>query len=348
MAFCRITPAYAGSTPSTATMHPEWTGSPPRTRGGAPLIERVIAAPWGITPAYAGSTLFDTKPFAGNGDHPRVRGEHADLVHRLPIRLGSPPRTRGARRTTSPRPASMGITPAYAGSTPPPPTAGAPTWDHPRVRGEHIIQRHHPPGEAGSPPRTRGARWHPEADQTPAGITPAYAGSTTGRSSGNRRHGGSPPRTRGARRCRLDKQGRQGITPAYAGSTRPPLMSAATPRDHPRVRGEHCTSAISVGCPPGSPPRTRGALQSTRDSHAAWRITPAYAGSTCAAPASASHSGDHPRVRGEHKMSENHSNIGRGSPPRTRGALVVLGRPRQRVGITPAYAGSTSGAMTTG
>ena len=135
---CGIIPAYAGSTSSSVSPCTRFTGSSPHTRG----------AP---EPQATRSLL--------TRDHPRIRGEH--LVSSLYGRL--------VER----------IIPAYAGSTIPcrgcpsspegssPHTRGAPRlparrrstrWDHPRIRGEHVV------------PGCQAAH--------PAGIIPAYAGST--------------------------------------------------------------------------------------------------------------------------------------------------------------------------
>ena len=177
-------------------------------------------------------------------DHPRIRGEHE-----------------GGHKATK---FTMGIIPAYAGSTltqrartaPPtgssPHTRGAPRAtgagqrrgrDHPRIRGEHQVV-HAQRAEA-------------------RGIIPAYAGSTMSASLSSTSYPGSSPHTRGA--------------PVSV----PPRARAS--RDHPRIRGEHgclvgglgCLLGIipayagSTFCRPsnellmmGSSPHTRGALQS--------------------------------------------------------------------------------------
>ncbi len=110
----RITPAYAGNTDqsfqiaSSTEDHPRirgehahfdedlilFLGSPPHTRGTqyAFLSLAVVA---GITPAYAGNTLYKCKFNEIKRDHPRIRGEHPfELVFRTPV-IGSPPHTRG-------------------------------------------------------------------------------------------------------------------------------------------------------------------------------------------------------------------------------------------------------------
>ena len=177
----------------------------------------------------------------------------------------------------------------WAGSSPH--TRGAPiprqsacprAGDHPRIRGEHRDERR--------PTRRAG------------GIIPAYAGSTSLRTTLVLKLWGSSPHTRGA----LPRD--------------PGIVVGAW--DHPRIRGEH----------PRRGPRERQAR----------RIIPAYAGSTSimrfsmkSATGSSPHTrgalpdavgrerpcGDHPRIRGEH--------------PR----VVAIATDRR--GIIPAYAGST-------
>ena len=70
-------------------------------------------------------------------------------------------------------------------------------------------------------------------------------------------------------------------------------------------------------------------------------IIPAYAGSTPLTDLKSVGGGDHPRIRGEHRLSGLYTGDGQGSSPHTRGA-----RRPERVGqvgrrIIPAYAGST-------
>ena len=174
-------------------------GSSPHTRG-AQRVPRIAVEHHWIIPAYAGSTLSRTKwgtPRRGSSphtrgaltcgsssvvvsrDHPRIRGEHeSGNLNRLEV----------AR-----------IIPAYAGSTQVEPygcilyagssphTRGAPRrarkrrngrWDHPRIRGEHVVYRCVKLGEKG--------------------IIPAYAGSTDRRFVRFWKRLGSSPHTRGA------------------------------------------------------------------------------------------------------------------------------------------------------
>ncbi len=131
-----ITPACAGSTTSHCRTlvgqadHPRvrgehtcdlpedrWPpGSPPRARG-ARWVRRRHRGVGGITPACAGSTFEPATHGLGIGDHPRVRGEHFDVIAASRPRVGSPPRARGAQVRLRVRRRNLRITPACAGST---------------------------------------------------------------------------------------------------------------------------------------------------------------------------------------------------------------------------------------
>ena len=132
----RIIPAYAGSTPTPATEtrgsrdHPRirgehepetgadesLAGSSPHTRG-APAFRCRPGLGRRIIPAYAGSTPGRPPARDDRADHPRIRGEHADVQAEHDLGAGSSPHTRGARRTRRPADRAPRIIPAYAGST---------------------------------------------------------------------------------------------------------------------------------------------------------------------------------------------------------------------------------------
>ena len=129
--------------------------------------------------------------------------------------------------------------------------------------------------------------------------------------------------------------------PAYAGSTSPAPAGQGPAPDHPRIRGEHRSTAGTTASRRGSSPHTRGALGILLAIFIQLGIIPAYAGST-QAPARIPHLvQDHPRIRGEHVPAVLPCCCGAGSSPHTRGAR----RRRRTTGISqriiPAYAGST-------
>ena len=341
--WCRIIPAYAGSTPDAGdggTARPDHprirgehlpkppaktgsVGSSPHTRGAQHrrpkrgVLGRII-------PAYAGSTPWlHVKP-ESSSDHPRIRGEHAATKDPGARIAGSSPHTRGARSAT-----------LYEVSV---------VADHPRIRGEHLGDVR--PGDLvrGSSPHTRGAPLNRQkAQRYAAGSSPHTRGAL-----------GDPP-------CGV-QAGR--IIPAYAGSTdRPPVVEACE-RDHPRIRGEHGSGvfgflfregssphtrgALLVHIPSatpifGSSPHTRGAPLRRRQARHRRRIIPAYAGSTWGRLCSCESRPDHPRIRGEHGSRSAPPPGPRGSSPHTRGARKARSPSSPWTGIIPAYAGSTGG-----
>ena len=201
-------------------------------------------------------------------------------------------------------------------------------WDHPRIRGEHLVSGEPDGVGRGSSPHTRGAQGCLLVSGGGEGIIPAYAGSTTPswKVTGNpadhprirgehalpvtagRNTPGSSPHTRGAPAGLLVGEPGQGIIPAYAGST---------------VAGSASRPVTA-----GSSPHTRGARPIRDRAPRVRRIIPAYAGSTFRRLAALARVRDHPRIRGEHRLSRTVANSTPGSSPHTRGAPTGwTGRP---------------------
>ena len=78
-------------------------------------------------------------------------------------------------------------------------------------------------------------------------------------------------------------------------------QSSAIISDHPRIRGEHRPRMSMPFNSDGSSPHTRGARDDLLGDTLAPGIIPAYAGSTNPHLDTAKGSGDHPRIRGEHR-----------------------------------------------
>ena len=194
----------------------------------------------GSSPHTRGARTASTASYVITRDHPRIRGEHLAAALRHALHHGIIPAYAGSTPSVST------ITPTCPGSSPH--TRGAPSpsssddgrrWDHPRIRGEHLALHLVLLGHSG--------------------IIPAYAGSTSTRSTMMVSKSGSSPHTRGARVRERLSGGRTG--------------------DHPRIRGEHLAAAL------------RHALH-----HG---IIPAYAGSTTSRPMLRSASpGSSPHTRG--------------------------------------------------
>ena len=154
-----IIPAYAGSTASYISRvgpppdHPrirgehyaahkvaiEAGGSSPHTRGALSAAGR-SGRRSGIIPAYAGSTASRALTRNIVEDHPRIRGEHAQMPLAVLPWTGSSPHTRGAQRRQPAREAGSRIIPAYAGSTEEETKDAGTKTDHPRIRGEHPVR----------------------------------------------------------------------------------------------------------------------------------------------------------------------------------------------------------------
>ena len=152
---------------------------------------------------------------------------------------------------------------------------------------------------------------------------------------------GSSPHTRGAPRALNPGGVFSGIIPAYAGSTRADPRVTELQGDHPRIRGEHDTPLTNVTPFTGSSPHTRGARPTPSTPEESIWIIPAYAGSTCRRCRKRLRARDHPRIRGEHRLSGLYTGDGQGSSPHTRGARSGVHRHRRPERIIPAYAGST-------
>ena len=110
-------------------------GSPPRMRGKVPQ-PGVEGCRLGITPAYAGKRVERSRRYARYGDHPRVCGEKVSKSDGDGQVGGSPPRMRGKVICGHHLAHNPGITPAYAGKSPPPARMPGLCRDHPRVCGE--------------------------------------------------------------------------------------------------------------------------------------------------------------------------------------------------------------------
>ena len=175
----------------------------------------------------------------GEGDHPRVCGEHAVNDEHADTIEGSSPRMRGTRISRYDWYHSPGIIPAYAGNTRHIRRCLPATGDHPRVCGEHGTAGRHSGRGSGSSPRMRGTPLLCKSRDTGHGIIPAYAGNTSiscicllnardhPRVCGEHRHRrvsacgnpGSSPRMRGTPDTVFLCFRAFGIIPAYAGNT---------------------------------------------------------------------------------------------------------------------------------
>ena len=118
-------------------------------------------------------------------------------------------------------------------------------------------------------------------------------------------------------------------------------MAGVDVKDHPRIRGVHMSAAKASSRKVGSSPHTRGPLIEMQDQLLKIRIIPAYAGSTVTMPPKEIIIKDHPRIRGVHGVVQSCDGFRPGSSPHTRGPLLSFVFLLAKLGIIPAYAGST-------
>ncbi len=90
----------------------------------------------GITPAYAGKSLFMVSSSVSAGDHPRLCGEKENGRTRRKNLRGSPPPMRGKVPFAIDSKGVPRITPAYAGKRSQSAMHDCSTTDHPRLCGE--------------------------------------------------------------------------------------------------------------------------------------------------------------------------------------------------------------------
>ena len=296
-----------------------------------------------------------------------MRGEHSleDVVDSAGP--GSSPHARGARHVAPGADSRAGIIPACAGSTACEPRPCAGTWDHPRMRGEHVDAALTVSPLTGSSPHARGARRSASKVPCPCRIIPACVGSTRRHRAGsthNRDHPrmrgehategdsadelpGSSPHARGAHVISLTPCSKTRIIPACAGSTSYRLFCRYVARDHPRMRGEHRAPRAGRRPRRGSSPHARGAPRVIYVSRARLGIIPACAGSTHNGRSLKTNTWDHPRMRGEHALHASEMPCSMGSSPHARGAPAGPQGLYISAGIIPACAGSTSPAWPT-
>ena len=280
-----IIPACAGSTYTRTLRSSSFMGSSPHARGALYLAYLACARAW---------------------DHPRMRGEHlANLVvlqlHegiipacagstiddalRHPLKKGSSPHARGAlSREIDATKVKTGSSPHARGALSRVPRRWIQRRDHPRMRGEHVVVG--------------------DGELALDGIIPACAGSTRACQGRRQQKRGSSPHARGARYMRSRAIRRMGIIPACAGSTEPPSEESSSPKDHPRMRGEHARDSGAEVVLGGIIPACAGSTQSACSMPIeVVGSSPHARGAPRSRGASGWPSRDHPRMRGEHQPS---------------------------------------------
>ena len=134
----------------------------------------------GITPAYAGKRSEFSFAFTLHKDHPRICGEKPEWCREDVEAWGSPPHMRGKAQIHLGLLVVLGITPAYAGKSTPSHTVKQDKKDHPRICGEKTDRLKLVRNAPGSPPHMRGKASIGARVAALFGITPAYAGKSSG------------------------------------------------------------------------------------------------------------------------------------------------------------------------
>ena len=148
------------------------------------------------------------------------------------------------------------------------------------MRGEYFICVSFPYKYIGSPPLARGVLFNAFQRCLNYRITPACAGSTSGRFLKSTSMIGSPPLARGVPTSSKSEYIARGITPACAGSTSCSQINFCLHQDHPRLRGEYSNHDVASALAKGSPPLARGVRVYPSPYESPIGITPACAGST--------------------------------------------------------------------
>ena len=151
----------------------------------------------------------------------------------------------------------------------------------------------------------------------------------------------SPPLARGLHIGRGAHQEARGLTPAGAGTSARGPSRPATPRTHPRWRGDFTWIDVLTTTGEDSPPLARGLLLHAQQHRQTQGLTPAGAGTSLGWSPHPAPTWTHPRWRGDFSTSEPEPEPPVDSPPLARGLqqpgllLRLLG------GLTPAGAGTS-------
>ena len=274
---------------------------------------------------------------------------------------GSPPHGRGKAAGQQGEHGVPGITPAWAGKSPPPRQSACGEWDHPRMGGEKGPDSSACQYGRGSPPHGRGKVAKGGAHHVAQGITPAWAGKRAPARTARAKEGdhprmggekpsripdpggkqGSPPHGRGKAAITARRQQLVRITPAWAGKSVHIVRTITINQDHPRMGGEKSAKSSAEPCEKGSPPHGRGKVDRVSQSSKPERITPAWAGKRQQPLLLHPLFWDHPRMGGEKAASLIAAEMKAGSPPHGRGKADVCSTLEVSARITPAWAGKS-------
>ena len=153
---------------------------------------------------------------------------------------------------------------------------------------------------------------------------------------------GSSPRSRGPHEHDQLAHLRRRFIPAFAGTTSSSSRCSHEGTVHPRVRGDHAIALLIRALARGSSPRSRGPQLLHQHRRAAGRFIPAFAGTTQLELLFRVQQPVHPRVRGDHCLTDRASASPSGSSPRSRGPHPIDGPVGPAERFIPAFAGTTT------
>ena len=308
-----------------------------------------------------GNTSYPVRPEPGVSVHPRVGGEHGIVGQSRSRCRGSSPRGRGTRWSRARDSPACRFIPAWAGNTRSRSRTTGASSVHPRVGGEHTTTENLNGRPDGSSPRGRGTLLFGLGAFVLGRFIPAWAGNTWSgggslpaptvhpRVGGEhsrigkdfRSVAGSSPRGRGTRHDSTGHRVLPRFIPAWAGNTGSGCVQSGQAPVHPRVGGEHRSSAGEQNARDGSSPRGRGTPAQAVGHGIPDRFIPAWAGNTISACAIRRTTPVHPRVGGEHSSPLEITDDVLGSSPRGRGTHPNDPVPTRRRRFIPAWAGNT-------
>ena len=237
-----LIPAHAGKTFGTDSVNRTFTAHP-RSRGenessddgessapgSSPLTRgkrrppTTISPSRGLIPAHAGKTGHRQARRHPKTAHPRSRGENRRQRSAQPYSVGSSPLTRGKHVAAAARPARTRLIPAHAGKTASCTGLPAPSWAHPRSRGENAVGEFRYPNVSGLIPAHAGKTKDSMTDNDANAAHPRSRGENSRQVIPWLVARGSSPLTRGKQRRAPHKVKGGRLIPAHAGKTLPDL-----------------------------------------------------------------------------------------------------------------------------
>ena len=270
-------------------------------------------------------------------------GEHVPILIDAESTIGSSPHGRGTRHAHARRCAADRFIPAWAGNT----RSGSGSWRertvHPRMGGEHPLERPHVSPAVRFIPAWAGNTDHrPWCCRTPT-VHPRMGGEHGDHRDAVVTYVGSSPHGRGTRRPDHVLHDLHRFIPAWAGNTGPGDVGDSRIAVHPRMGGEHGTPIGTVWSAIGSSPHGRGTPPDALDGDRGVRFIPAWAGNTRRWARDSRSMTVHPRMGGEHTPEPPRAEHPDGSSPHGRGTRRTGTRTRWHTRFIPAWAGNTTG-----